>query len=107
MESIAGPSHCGWQSATMLFIVWPPGSGRTTQFEGRLNIRDPQGVFGARYRDGLTRNVSLPADARSTGYRYGAIEIYLSPSDQHQAIYVVSPGDAERWPRVDPIYLCA
>jgi len=48
--------------------------------------------------------VTLPADARATGYRLGAIEIYVSPSDQDEA-YVVSPRDAERWPRVDPVRL--
>jgi hypothetical protein len=107
METIAGPSHCGWQSATMLFIAWPPGTGPTTYFQGRLYIRDPEGVYGVPFRDGLARNVTLPADAQSTGYRFGAIEIYVSPSDQDQAIYVVSPRDAERWPRVDPVRLCA
>jgi len=41
------------------------------------------------------------------GYRYGAIELYLNPSDQDEAIYVVSPTDVERWPRSDPMTLCA
>jgi hypothetical protein len=107
METIAGPSHCGWQSATMLFIAWPPGSGPTTYFQGRLYIRDPEGAFGAPFRDRLARGVSLPTDARSTGYRLGAIEIYVSASDEDQAIYLISPRDAERWPRMDPIRLCA
>ena len=44
---------------------------------------------------------------RSMGYRYGAIELYLSPSDQDETIYVVSPTDVERWPRSDPMTLCA
>ena len=107
METISGPSHCGWQSATMLFIVWPPGSAPTSYFTGRLYIRDPEGVYGVRFRDRLGRNVTVPADARATGYRLGAIEVYVSPSDQDEAIYVVSPRDAERWPRVDPVRLCA
>ena len=107
MDTIAGPSHCGWQSATMMFIDWPPGSAPTTYFTGRLYIRDPEGVYGVRFRDRLGRNVTLPADARATGYRLGAIEVYVSPSDQDEAIYVVSPRDAERWPRVDPVGLCA
>ena len=106
METIAGPSHCGWQSATMLFVVWPPGSAATTYFTGRLYIRDPEGAYGVRFRDRLARNVTLPADARGTGYRLGAIEISVSPSDQDEA-YVVSPRDAERGPRVDPVRLCA
>src|SRR5688500_9154730 len=26
LTTIAGPSHCGWQSATMIFIGWPLGT---------------------------------------------------------------------------------
>jgi hypothetical protein len=106
MSTIAGPEHCDWQSATMLNIGWPPGTRSTTSAQARQYIRDPNGVVGARFRDLLMRNATLPADARATGYRYGAIEIYVSPSDQDQAIYVVSASDSERWPRSDPMVLC-
>ena len=102
LTSISGPSHCGWQSATMLFIAWPPGTIATTSAQSRFYIRDPQGAFGSDYRDRLGLRATLPADARPTGYRLGWIELYLSPGDQDEAIYVVAPSGAERWPRVDP-----
>jgi hypothetical protein len=63
-------------------------------------------VVGASYRDGLVRHASLPPDARATGHRHGSIEIYVSPSDQERAIYVVGADGAERWPRSDPMTLC-
>jgi len=108
LTTIAGPSHCGWQSATMLFIGWPPGTIAPTSEQSRFYIRDPQGVFGASYRDRLMRKVTLPGNARSSGYRLGAMELYLSPDDQDEAIYVVTPSGAERWPRVPPrTPLCA
>ena len=107
LNTIAAPEHCGWQSATMLHIGWPPGTVSKTADEARQYIRDPEGVFGPKYRDRLGRNVTLPADARATGYRYGTIEIYVSPSDQNDAIYLVSARDTERWPRSDPMTLCA
>jgi hypothetical protein len=69
-ETIAAPAHCGWESATFLFIGWPPGTVATTGDQARL------------------------------------YEVYLRPSDQDQAIYVVSSSDAERWPRSDPMTLC-
>jgi hypothetical protein len=72
-----------------------------------MYIRDPQGVYSAKYRDVWVRNATLPADAKPTGYRLGPIELYLSPTDQDEAIYVVAPAGAERWPRVDPMGLCA
>ena len=106
LGTISGPDHCGWQSATLLTIGWPVGTASTTAAQARQYIRDPQGVFGARFRDRLGRNVNLPTDALPTGYRYGAIEIYLSPSDQDGAIYLVSPSDRERWPRSDPMKAC-
>jgi hypothetical protein len=107
LTTIAGPSHCGWQSAAMVFIGWPPGTIAPTSAGSRMYIRDPQGVYSAKYRDLLVRNATLPADARPTGYRLGLIELYLSPTDQDQGLYVVAPSGAERWPRVDPMGLCA
>jgi len=107
LTTIAGPDHCGWQSATMLFIGWPPGTRAETSASSRMYIRDPQGAYGAKYRDMLLRNATLPTDARPTGYRLVPIELYLSPTDQDEGIYVVAPSGAERWPRVDPMGLCA
>ena len=108
LTSIAGPAHCGWQTAAMLFVGWPPGSTSTTITQAHFYIRDPQGVFGSEYRDRLDLHATLPADARPTGHRLGSIELYVSPTDQDEAIYVVAPSGAERWPRVDPAArLCA
>jgi hypothetical protein len=107
LTTIAGPSHCGWQSATMLFIGWPPGTRAATSAGSRMYVRDPHGAYSTTYRDRLVLHATLPADARSTGYRLGPIELYLSPTDQDDAIYVVAPSGTERWPRVDPMGLCA
>jgi hypothetical protein len=91
----------------MLFIGWPPGTRAQTSALSRMYVRDPQGVYSAKYRDLLVRNATLPADASPTGYQLGPIELYLSPTDQDEGIYVVAPSGAERWPRVDPAGLCA
>jgi hypothetical protein len=107
LTTIAGPSHCGWETATMLFIGWPPGTSAVTFASSRMFIRDPKGVYaGGRYREGLALHATLPADARPTGHRLGPIALYLSPGDDG-GIYVVAPSGAERWPRVDPPGLCA
>lgn len=42
-----------------------------------------------------------------TGYTYDSIQVYLSPTDQDEAIYVVGPFGSERWPRSDPMTLCS
>jgi hypothetical protein len=107
VTTISGPAHCGWQSATMLLIGWPLGTRATTSSQTRMYIRDPDGVYGVEFRDRLVLHAALPPDARRSGYRVGQIEIYLAPSDQDDAIYVVAPPGAERWPRVDPQRLCA
>jgi hypothetical protein len=106
LATVAGPEHCHWDSATFLFIGWPPGTLASTSEQARQYVRDPQGVI-SRLEGKLERNVTLPTDARPTGYRLGAIQLYLSASDQDRWIYIVSPSDAERWPRSDPMTLCA
>ena len=92
----------------MLFIGWPLGTTSTTIAQAHFYIRDPQGAFGSEYRDRLVLEATLPADARPTGYRLGSIALYLSPGDQDEAIYVVAPSGAKRWPRLAPAArLCA
>jgi hypothetical protein len=107
LVTIAGPAHCGWESATFLFIGWPPGTVAPNASQARQYIRDPRGVIQGPYRDLLEREANLPSDARSTGYRLGAIELYVSPSDQDQWIYLGSASNVERWPRSNPMTLCA
>ena len=107
LVTAAGPAHCGAQSATYLTIGWPLGTVSTTSAEARLYIRDPNGVVSPSYRQLLGLHATLPSDARPTGYSYGSIKLYLSPSDQDQAIYMIGPAGAERWPRSDPMALCS
>ncbi len=107
MSTFAGPVHCGWQAATFLGIGWPPGTRSVSSAELRQYIRDARGVVRSSLRDRLALGVPLPSDARATGYRYGSIEIFLSPTDQDDAIYVVGPSAVERWPRSDPMTACA
>jgi hypothetical protein len=104
--TFAGPAHCGWQSATFLSIGWPVGTLSTSSADARQYIRDPLGVIPNRPRGRLDLNVALPSDARPTGYSFGTIQIYLSPSEQDDAMYVVGPAGAERWVRSVPMSLC-
>ena len=107
LVTIAGPGHCGWESATFIFIGWPPGTVAPDSSRSRQYIRDPHGVVHGPFRDLLERDVKLPGDAGSTGYRLGAIELFVSPSDEDLWIYVVGPSNVERWPRADPMVLCS
>jgi len=102
----AGPDHCRWGSATFLTIGWPPGTKALTFASARLYTRDPNGAVAPSLRDALVRHATLPPDATSTGYRYGVLEIFVSPAEADQGIYVVGPGGAERWPR-NTLGLCA
>ena len=103
----AGPNHCDWQSATILTIGWPLGTSAQNAGHARTYIRDPKGVMGGTYKQRLLKGAQLPATARSTGYKLGSIELYLSPADQDEAVYLVAPSGTERWPRADPFYACA
>lgn len=108
MNTIAGPEHCGWQAATVMHLPWPLGTSPTSAAGARQFIRDPKRVMSQQnLRGTLDLQATLPADAVSTGYRYQTIELYVSPSDQDDAIYVVGPRAVERWPRSEPMTLCS
>ena len=102
---IAGPGHCGWESARMLHVNNPDGSF------GRQYLRDPFGVFvEEQFDDGLldtyAEGVQLPADASFSGYRTAdGLELWFTTEDR--AAYVVTPDGVERWPRADPPRGCA
>jgi hypothetical protein len=105
ITTIAGPDHCGWAAAAMMFIGWPPPTTAPSADRARQFIRDPRAVVDPRFREQFRQGVKLPADARSTGFRHGGIEVFVSPSDD-TGIYLVSRFDAERWPISDPMTLC-
>jgi hypothetical protein len=108
MNTIAGPAHCDWQSATVMHLPWPLGTNPTDASGVRQFIRDPKRVMPQRNLHGaLDLHATLPADAVGTGYRYQSLEIYLSASDQDDAVYVVGPAAVERWQRSDPMTLCS
>jgi hypothetical protein len=102
----AGPDHCDWQSATILTIGWPVGTPAQNAGHWRSYIRDPKGVIGGTYKERLVKDAQLPAAAKPSGYKLGSIELYLSPGDQDEAIYLVTPSGSERWPRADPMFGC-
>jgi hypothetical protein len=97
LTDIAGPEHCGWQSARIMHI----------EEDGVLSkqyLRDPEGVFDqVPLRETYAEGAELPDDASDTGYRSPeGYELWFTESDT--AAYVVTPDGVERWPRpVDTI----
>jgi hypothetical protein len=107
MNTIAAAGHCGWQAATLLHLPRSLGANAASFADVRQFIRDPKLVTPQSHLHGtLDLHATLPADATATGYRYQALEIYISPSDQ-DAAYVVGPAAAERWPRAKPPTICS
>lgn len=93
LTDIAGPGHCGWESARILHL----------EIDGVLAgqyLRDPAGIFAGLdlleiYDD---ENVKLPDEATFSGYRTDeGLELWFTESDR--AAYVVTPDGVERWPR--------
>jgi hypothetical protein len=92
----------------MLNIGWPPGTRSATADQDRQYVRDPNRTLQSTSLLGTwARNPTLPSDARDTGYRYGALKLYLAASDEDSYVYLVAPADSERWPRSDPMTLCS
>lgn len=99
---IAGPGHCGWESARMLHVNHPDGT------LDRQYLRDPLGVFAGipALLDTYAEGVELPADATFSGYRTAdGFELWFTSEDR--AAYVVTPDGVERWPRADDPIGCA
>ena len=108
VDAAAGPSHCGWESATFLTVGWPLGTSAQHASHARQYIRDATKVVPRSHlRSKFAVDVRLPTDARNTGYRDGNVQLYLAPSDEDRAIYVVAAGRIERWPRSDPMTTCS
>jgi hypothetical protein len=105
LNSIAGPAHCGWQSAVLLHLGWPPGTVSKTITNVHQYVRDPKGVLGRGLRNGLRQHVRMPKDATDTGYRTGSLHLWLSHSDPEGA-YLRVGNDVERWPRADTPLAC-
>jgi hypothetical protein len=104
LDTSAGGSHCNGESVTFLTIAWPPDSQANR--ERRQYVRDPRGALGSTFRNRLKIGGVLPKDAHSLGYRHDRIELFSSPSDDNEAIYVVGPDIVERWPRSDATAGC-
>lgn len=98
LNAMAGAEHCGWESAAFVHLGWPLGTVSTTIAQARQYVRDPQGVVPGGFREGLRLGAALPSDARDTGYRTGALHLWLASSDP-DAIYLRVGQDVERWPR--------
>ncbi|GIH10522.1 hypothetical protein Rhe02_85890 [Rhizocola hellebori] len=105
LNSSGGPEHCGWQSAVVLHLGWPLGTVSETMDQARQYIRDPGGAIDKDLRDKLMFHVAMPADARDTGYRYNAVELWLSPSNP-DAAYLRVGDDIELWPRPLTVVAC-
>lgn len=100
LTDIAGPSHCGWQSARMMHV-------EENGVLAKQYLRDPDGVFAQiPLRDTYAEGVELPDDATDSGYRSPeGYELWFTDADN--AAYVVTPEGVERWPRPVDIVGCA
>lgn len=99
ISDIAGPDHCGWESARMLHV-------EIAGAPVRQYLRDPHGVFaGVDLLDTYTEGVELPDGASFSGYRTDdGLELWFTAQDR--AAYVVTPEGVERWPRARELIGC-
>ena len=77
--------HCEWGSATFL------------QMSTQTYVRDPRDVVTEKSGPYLAAT-ELPPDATYTRIHRSDTEIWRSPAADPEAIFVVFPDHAERWP---------
>ncbi|MCH8910409.1 MAG: hypothetical protein IH867_06695 [Chloroflexi bacterium] len=110
ISTLTGLEHCGWESATLLHIGSPLGSVMESGRDTNQYIRDPEGVFiqlAARFRSTYEPDADLPVDAEYSGYMKNGVELWISQSQLDTVIYMVDGSSVERWPKAEPIILCA
>lgn len=102
LNVIRGPEHCGWGSAAILHVGWPLGRESENISQARLYVRDPHGVLP---KDAVSTPgdlaAILPEDAQASGYATDGLELWISRSEIDEAVYLVTEGGVERWPRAE------
>jgi hypothetical protein len=105
-----GAEHCQWESASFMHMGWPIGTVSNAPEDWRQFVRDPKSLFddGALHM-GYLSDMTLPSDATDTGYHRGPWQLWVSPSQADDAVFVVDAdtGSVERWGRATPPILCA
>jgi hypothetical protein len=108
VRSVQAPAeHCGWESATFLFLGRSGPVPGVTEAMRDQYVRDPDSLFTDLLADTYSSGVELPNDAEFTGLSNGMYRVWIAPSIA-DAVFVESGDAFERWPRVagdDPI-LC-
>lgn len=111
VSTFPGARHCDEQSIVFLHIGLPPGTPADTDDPAAPQyVRDAVGRFREGYGKALTPfddQARLPPDARYTGYHTErGDELWISRSEIAGAVYIVSDGSAERWPRLSRKHYC-
>ena len=89
-----GPGHCEWQTAIFL------------HFDGKLYLRDPEGVLADQTVGPFRTVAALPADAVDTDLHTPDWRLFTVPDDRF--VYVrTTDGTIERWSRANDEIGCA
>jgi hypothetical protein len=91
---------CDRGSISALALADPLGVG-IDRLDGREYLRDPNGEAAANgWLTGPYDGASaLPPDAVDTGWTNGNVDLWESPSNLDDAVYLVRGDTVERWPR--------
>lgn len=94
LSSGPGPEHCGWQTATFLYL-------NDRIFVGNA----PDDLVPEYVPDTYARSVPVPADATTTDYVRDGSLLWLAAD--RRAAYLGSKDSAERWPATIKEFGCA
>ncbi|MBA4181716.1 MAG: hypothetical protein C0506_14095 [Anaerolinea sp.] len=101
-----GAAHCGWEDVRYLvveadvfsqagIVIHGVGSGPT-----QLYAKAPPGVLRSTSTSGpFVSSAALPADSIDTGFRSGDRQLWVSPTEGIEAVFVLKDEKVEKWPR--------
>lgn len=99
VSSSRGAEHCGWESMRIIGVhesILRPGVEAKVTY---TFVHDPRHILRESSTAGhFERDALMPDDAVDTGYHSGDQQLWVSPSEDVDAIYLVGPKRVERWP---------
>lgn len=104
-----GAEHCSWEQVTFVELSWPPGFIQNPLPLNRQFARDPAGVLGpdTGVQGSYDGDATMPVDAVATELHNAEAELWVAESTPDVLYVRRSEGTVERWPRVEPLLLCA
>ena len=98
-----GSAHCGWEDVRLVVVdaeifstagIAGAGSGQLLYAKAPRGVLPPASTLGP-----FVALAALPGNSIDTGFRAGDRQLWVSPAEGIEAVFVVTGKKVEKWPR--------